>query len=251
MTDLLANAFKRNDKNLIPFITCGDPDLDYTYNLVLEMEKNGATIIELGVPYSDPVADGDIIQNSYFRALKNNINLSHCIELVKRLRLVTQIPIVFLTYFNPVFKYGFVPFVIDCLEAGVNGVIVPDMPLEERLVMQNIIGHRPFHVIQLVAPTSENRIESLVKDASGFIYCVSSLGVTGKRSTFNYDLKELVQTIKKYSNTPVAIGFGVSSRQTVSELSPICDGVIVGSAIVERIATDEAADFVGELVQGL
>jgi len=251
MKDLLANAFIENKKNLIPFITCGDPDLDTTYELVLDMEKNGATVIELGVPYSDPVADGDVIQNSYFRALKNNINLTHCINLVKRLRKVTQIPIVFLTYFNPVYKYGFIPFIVDCLEAGVNGVIIPDMPLEERLQMQDIIGQRPFHIIQLVAPTSEDRIETLVKDATGFIYCVSSLGVTGKRSSFEYDLELLVQTIKKYTQTPVAIGFGVSNQEAVSKLSPICDGVIVGSAIVERIPKGNVAEFVSELAQGL
>ena len=250
---------EKESKSLITFITCGDPDLDTTYELVLEMERSGASIIELGIPFSDPLADGETIQNAYFRALKNGVTINDCFDLVARLRKVTEIPIVFLTYYNPVYKFGFENFIDKCVDVGVDGVIVPDLPIEERVPFEELIGEKPFNVIGLVAPTSEDRIEELVKTAKGFIYCVSSLGVTGTRTSFDEHLGDFVGTVRKYSDTPVAIGFGVSSKEAVSQLKDICDGVIVGSAIVQRIA-DGAADsssvarvsaFVKELHSGL
>lgn len=250
---------KEDKKSLITFISCGDPDLDTTYEMVLEMEKAGASIIELGVPFSDPLADGETIQRASFRALKNNVTINDCFSLVERLRKVTDIPLVFLTYFNPVYQFGFEKFINKCVEVGVDGCVVPDLPIEERIPFEELIGDKPFNVIQLVAPTSEDRIEELVKTAKGFIYCVSSLGVTGTRATFDKNLANFVGTVKKYSDTPVAIGFGISSKEAVAQLKDISDGVIVGSAIVEKVeagirdktSVEKVSAFVKELHSGL
>lgn len=250
---------KENKKALISFITCGDPDLETTYSLVLEMEKAGSSIIELGIPYSDPLADGEVIQRASARALKAGTHIDKCLDLVKRLRKETQIPLVFLVYFNPIFKYGVENFLNKCIEVGLDGLIIPDLPLEERDAILKVIRDKPLNFIPLVAPTSGNRIKEIVKDAQGFIYCVSSKGVTGKRNRFDTNLKDLIQNIKKYSDVPTAIGFGISNREAVENLKSTSDGLIVGSAIVEQVEKGledhtiqkRVFEFVHELYKGI
>lgn len=250
---------KENKKALISFVTCGDPDLETTFSLVLEMEKAGSSIIELGIPYSDPLADGEVIQRASARALESGTHIDNCLNLVKRLRKVTQVPLVFLVYFNPVFKYGVEKFLNKCIEVGLDGLIIPDLPLEEKKPIVNVISGKPLNLIPLVTPTSGDRIKDIVKDAQGFIYCVSSKGVTGKRNSFDDHLKDLIQDIKKYTDVPTAIGFGISSREAVENLKSISDGLIVGSAIVEQIekglddytVQKRVFDFVHDLYKGI
>lgn len=250
---------EQNKKALIPFITCGDPDIDTTYQLVLKMEQAGANIIELGIPYSDPLADGEIIQRASNRALSAGVNIEDCLELVERLRTKTQIPLLFLVYYNPVFKYGIHSFISKCIEVGVDGMVIPDLPLEEREDLDTYIQGKPFNIISLVAPTSGDRIKEIVSQSRGFIYCVSSKGVTGKRASFEVDLENFLLEIKKYTDIPTAIGFGISDRKTVEKLKTITDGIIVGSAIVEKIeqglkdhsVIDKVFDFVSDLHEGI
>lgn len=253
------NLIKKDKKALITYITCGDPFIEKTYELVLEMEKAGASIIELGIPYSDPLADGEIIQRASARALSSGININDCLDLVKRLRKVTQIPLVFLTYFNPVFKYDTQEFINKCVEAGVDGLIIPDLPQEEKIGINNFAKDKPIDIISLVAPTSKKRIKGIVKNAQGFIYCVSSKGVTGKRKSFDTDLSEFINEVKSYTDIPLAIGFGISDRKTVEKLKFLSNGLIVGSAIIEKIEegiedntiNQRVFNFVQELCKGI
>lgn len=223
-------------KAFIAFVTAGDPTLEDTYKLVLELEKEGADIVELGVPFSDPIADGPTIQASSQRALERGVNLPKIFSLVKKLRRKTDIPLAFLTYYNPVFHYGVKKFVGDCVKSGIDGVIIADLPPEEAKEIKSISVKRGLNTIFLAAPTSSRaRLHKVADISSGFIYCVSVAGVTGVRNSLAKSLKKRVEDIKKITNKPVAVGFGVSSAKTAEWVASFADGVIVGSAIVKTI----------------
>ena len=229
----LSEAFSKR-KALITFITAGDPSLSVTEKLIYDLEKSGADIIELGIPFSDPLADGLVIQASHLRALKRNVSLADVFKLVSKVRKKTQIPICFMLSYNLVFKYGVDKFYNDGERAGVDGVIIPDLPPEELQVTscKSQVGN-----VLLVAPTStDERIKLVAGKSSGFIYLISVTGITGKREKLAEDLKDLVSRVRKYSKLPVAIGFGISKPSQAAEVASIADGVIVGSAIVDLIA---------------
>lgn len=229
------NALRSNNsKALIPYITCGDPNLETTIDLVLTMEKAGADIIELGIPYSDPLADGPVIQRASQRALNSGTNIDSIFEMIIKLRKRTGIPIAFLLYYNSIYAYGIEKF-LNKFNGLIDGLIIPDLPLEERKELKYLIKDYPIDLIPLVAPTSENRIKEIIKEADGFIYCISSFGVTGKRKAFEIDLKKFIDEVRKYTDTPVAIGFGISNEKAIQRLKGLADGLIVGSAIIEKI----------------
>ncbi|MFT9496716.1 tryptophan synthase subunit alpha [Anaerosolibacter sp.] len=246
---------EKRQKPLITYITAGDPDLRTTHQLVLEMERAGADIIELGIPYSDPLADGPVIQRASQRALQAGCNIDEVFQLVENIRKDTEIPLVFLAYFNSVYKYGFERFLNHCQDKGIDGLIIPDLPLEERSELQEKMRDYPIDLIPLVAPTSEERIKEIVTDATGFIYCVSSMGVTGKREKFEVDLNRFIGQVKKYTSVPAVLGFGISSPKMIKELKYLCDGLIVGSAVIEKIeegladgtAREKVYEFIKEL----
>ena len=244
---------EKNEKALITFITAGDPDLETTEKAVFEMFDNGADIIELGVPFSDPVAEGVTIQKSSLRSLKNGTNLTKIFETVKRIRAKTEKPLILMMYINTIFVYGTDRFFADCKQYGIDGVIVPDMPFEERDEVLEFAEKYGVLNINLVAPTSRNRIEKIATESKGFLYCVSSTGVTGVRSGYTTDFDDFFGTIKKYAKCPCAVGFGISGPEQAKKMSGYCDGVIVGSAIV-RIFEEkgsEAPKAAGEFVKSL
>jgi len=227
----IAQAFSKR-KALITFITAGDPSIKITEKLIYEMEKAGADIIELGIPFSDPLADGPIIQAAHLRALKNNVSLKDVFALVKKARKKTSIPLVFMLSDNLIEKYGIKKFYDDCLRFGVDGVIVPDLPPDEQEGERKMIDQ-----IFLVAPTSsDERIRMISEASSGFIYLISTTGITGKRAKLSDQIQNIMSRIRKYTKKPVAVGFGISNPKQAAEAVAYADGVIVGSAIVELIA---------------
>lgn len=226
---------KENKKALITFITAGDPNLEMTENLVLTMDKAGADIIEIGVPFSDPIAEGPVIQMASKRSLDNGTKLVHIFDLVKRLRENTEKPILLMLYLNSIFGFGTEKFFSLCNESGIDGVIVPDMPFEEKDEIQSYADEYKVHSISLVAPTSGDRIQKIAKNSKGFLYCVSSTGVTGTRNEFSTDFDKFFTEIKKSASIPYAVGFGISSPKQVREMKKYCDGVIIGSAIVKLV----------------
>jgi tryptophan synthase alpha chain len=241
MSNRIENMFEikkeENKKALITFITAGDPDLDITYDLVLAMEKAGADLVELGVPYSDPVAEGPVIQAANARALKNDVRLDKLFELVFKLREKTNLPLVFLLYVNSILQYGKEQFFESCKVNGLDGVIIPDLPYEESDEIYMSAKEKDIKLIRLVTPASKERIKMIASKAEGFLYCVSSLGVTGVRSNFKTDFESFFDVINQFKTAPAAIGFGISTPEQIKELKSYCDGVIVGSAIVKKIAT--------------
>ena len=248
----IASAFEKG-KAFIPFITCGYPTMETTYDCVLEMIKNGAALIELGIPFSDPTAEGPVIQGANEVALKNGATTDKVFELVGRLREVTDIPLCFMTYANVVFSYGSDRFLKKCGELGIDGVILPDVPFEEKAEFDEVAAKYDVDMISLIAPTSENRIAMIAKEAKGFIYVVSSLGVTGVRSEIKTDLESIVRTIRENSKVPCAIGFGISKPEQAAKMSRISDGAIVGSAII-KIITEHGEDspkYVGEYIKSM
>ena len=248
----IAKAFE-NKKAFIPFLTVGDPNGDKTVEFVLEMERAGADLVELGIPFSDPTAEGVVIQNANIRALSGGMKLSGVFEVVRKIREKTQIPLVFLTYLNPVFHYGYEAFFAKCRELGVDGMICPDLPYGERDEVADIAKKYDVDLIALIAPTSEERIQMIAKEASGYIYIVSSMGVTGVRSKITTDLGKIVSAIRQVTDVPCAIGFGISTPQQAKEMAEIADGAIVGSAIVKIIAQygEKAAPHVYEYVKSM
>jgi len=247
---------KKGLKAFIAFITAGDPCLEDTYKIVLEMERQGADIIELGIPFSDPIADGPVIQASSNRALEKRTNLNKILLLVKDLRKKTDIPIVFLSYYNPIFHYGIEKFVEDAVKSGVDGVIVADLPPEEAKEIKIFSSKKGLDTIFLAAPTSlKERLHKIAEASTVFIYCVSVAGVTGARNSLAQSLKRRVVDIKKLTDRPVAVGFGISNIQTAKWVASFADGVIVGSAIVKVIQDNlEKKDLiskVGKLVKDL
>lgn len=246
---------KRGEKALITFITAGDPDLSTTVDLVLAMEEAGADIIELGIPYSDPLADGPIIQISSQRALKAGANIKSIMGLVQDIRKKSDIPLIFLVYYNSVFRYGMEKFLRESREAGIDGIIIPDLPIEERQDVLTFAEGFEIYLIPLVAPTSKERIEKIVAGGRGFVYCVSTPGVTGIRQNINTDIQEYMKSVSKYTDLPKALGFGISSGDMIREYKKYCDAMIVGSAIVKQIdqcsQISEAVESISVLVKEL
>ncbi|MBU3182238.1 tryptophan synthase subunit alpha [Clostridium psychrophilum] len=232
----------RNEKAFIPFITGGDPNLDTTLELVLTLEKAGADIVEIGIPYSDPMADGPVIQASSTRALANGTKVRSIMDKVSEIREKTQIPLVYLLYYNSIFKYGDVKFFEKCKEVGIDGLIIPDLPLEERSEVIKIADKYDICIIPMVAPTSHDRIKPITNHGKGFVYCVSVNGVTGTRQKLNTDIKEYMDLIKTYTDMPKGLGFGISNAEMAKAYAPYCEAIIVGSAIIKLIAKGGTKD---------
>lgn len=222
-------------KAFIAFITCGDPDLETTAAAVRAAVKGGADLIELGIPFSDPTAEGPVIQGANLRALKGGVTTDKIFAFVRELRRDVTVPLVFMTYANVVFSYGAERFISTCKDIGIDGLILPDLPYEEKDEFQPLCRKYGVDLISLIAPTSENRIAMIAKEAEGFIYLVSSLGVTGVRSEIKTDLAAIVDVIRKNTDVPCAIGFGISKPEQAKKMADIADGAIVGSAIVKLL----------------
>jgi tryptophan synthase alpha chain len=247
---------KRHECALIPYVTAGDPDLEMTKRLVFEMVRHGGDIIEIGVPFSDPLADGPIIQRASQRALQGGTTLRKIIQMVSELRPDVEVPLVLMTYYNPVFRYGEEAFVADAMEAGVDGIIVPDLPPEEAQTLMNLTTDTPLDMIFLAAPTSTAARLELISEASrGFIYYVSRLGTTGVRAQLADDLRMMLEQLRTATAKPVAVGFGVSTPEHVRLVAELADGVVVASAILKLLEDlgDRAdrLEHVGELVAAL
>ena len=246
----IAKAFA-NGKAFIPFVTCGDPDLETTANIVRAMAEAGADLIELGIPFSDPTAEGPVIQSANVRALSAGTTTDRIFDLVQDLRKDVTIPMVFMTYANVVFSYGAEKFISTCQEIGIDGLILPDIPYEEKDEFDPICKRYGVDLISMVAPTSEDRIAMVAKEASGFIYVVSSLGVTGVRSEITTDIGAMVELIRANTSCPCAVGFGISTPEQTKKMAGLADGAIVGSAIVKLIAQygREAVPYVADYVK--
>ena len=246
----IKNAFN-NGKAFIAFVTCGDPDLETTAEIVRSMAESGADLIELGIPFSDPTAEGPVIQGANLRALSGGVTTDKIFDLVRTLRKDVSIPMVFMTYANVVFSYGVERFVKTCAEIGIDGIILPDVPYEEKEDFQPVCQKYGVDFISLVAPTSENRISMISSDAEGFLYVVSSLGVTGVRSEIKTDIASITELVHKNTKIPCAIGFGISTPEQAANMAKYADGVIVGSAIVKIVAQygKDAAPHVAEYVK--
>lgn len=248
----IKKAFE-NGKAFIPFITCGDPDLSTTKAAVIAAVENGADLIELGIPFSDPTAEGPVIQNANLRALSNGVTTDRIFSLVKELREEVKIPFVFMTYSNVVFSYGARRFISSCKDIGIDGLILPDLPFEEKGEFLPITSEYGIDLISLIAPTSENRISMIAKEAEGFIYVVSSLGVTGVRSEITTDLPSIIKVIRENTSLPCAIGFGISTPEQAKKMADISDGAIVGSAIIKLLEKygKDAPKRIGEYVKSM
>lgn len=230
----ISNAFI-NKKAFIAFITGGDPDLDTTEKLIYAMESAGADLIEIGIPFSDPIAEGVVIQSANERALSAGTTTDKIFDLIEKVRKKVTVPLVFLTYMNPIYTYGKDKFLSNCKKCGVDGIIVPDVPYEEKEELEPECLKYGVDLITLIAPTSKERIKQIAKDAKGFIYCVSSLGVTGVRSEIKTDISSMISLVREFSSTPCAIGFGISTPEQAESFAQLADGVIVGSAIVKIV----------------
>ncbi|MBQ6349981.1 MAG: tryptophan synthase subunit alpha [Methanobrevibacter sp.] len=248
----IANAFE-NGKAFIGFLTAGDPTVEKTVEYILAMEEAGCDLIEIGIPFSDPMAEGVVIQDANVRALKHNTTTDDVFDIVREVRAKTDIPLVFLTYINPVFFYGYERFFKRCSELGVDGIISPDLPYEEKGEIVEIARKNDVDVISLIAPTSKERIQKIAADASGFIYIVSSLGVTGMRSEIKTDLNSIIGDIRDVCDLPLAVGFGINTPEQSRDIAKIADGVIVGSAIVKIIEEhgENAAEPLKEYVSSM
>lgn len=252
----IAKAFDHG-KAFIPFITCGDPDLDTTARAVRAMSEAGADLIELGIPFSDPTAEGPVIQAANARALAGGVTTDKIFDMVRRLRRDLSVPMVFMTYANVVFSYGMERFISACSRLGIDGLILPDVPFEEREEFSPLCRQYGLDLISLIAPTSQERISMIAGEAGGFVYVVSSLGVTGVRSEITTDIGAMVRLVKKGKNIPCAVGFGISTPEQARKMAAVSDGVIVGSAIVKlcaRYGTEcpgPIADYVRSMKQAV
>lgn len=245
----IANAFE-DGTAFIGFLTAGDPTIDKTVEFILAMDEAGCDLIEIGIPFSDPMAEGVVIQDANVRALKHNTTTDDVFDIVRRVREKSDVPLVFLTYINPVFFYGYEKFFKKCNELGVDGIISPDLPFEEKGEIADIARENDVDVISLIAPTSKQRIQMIANDATGFIYVVSSLGVTGMRAEIKTDLNSILEHIRDVTDLPLAVGFGINTPEQASEIGKIADGVIVGSAIVKIIGEygEDATEHIREYV---
>ena len=251
----MSNIYKAfsDGKAFIPFITCGDPDLETTGAAIRAMAENGADLIELGIPFSDPTAEGVVIQGANLRALRGGVTTDKIFDFVRALRKDVKIPFVFMTYANVVFSYGADAFISACAELGIDGLILPDLPYEEKDEFLPICRKYGVDLISMIAPTSADRIAMIAKEAEGFLYIVSSLGVTGTRSEIKTDLASIVEVVRRNTKTPCAIGFGISTPEQAHKMAAIADGAIVGSAIIkllERYGKD-APDKIGAYVKSM
>jgi tryptophan synthase alpha chain len=248
----IKNAFA-NGTAFIAFLTAGDPSIEKSCEFILTMEKAGADLVEIGIPFSDPTAEGPVIQAANIRALSVPTRLEDVFRLVTMVRQQSQVPLVFLTYFNPVFNYGTDAFFAKCAETGVDGVIIPDLPYEEREDAAPAAAAHGIDIISMIAPTSQDRIKKIAAVGSGFLYIVSSLGVTGVRSEIKTDLQEILDTVHGVTQVPAAVGFGINTPDQAAKIGQYADGVIVGSAIVKIIAQygDEAAPHLYEYVKSM
>ena len=248
----IAEAFQK-EKVFIPFITCGDPDLETTGKVIRAAVANGAGLIELGIPFSDPTADGPVIQGANLRALSGGVTTDKIFDFVRDLRKDVEIPLVFMTYANVVFSYGAERFLKNCSELGIDGIILPDVPFEEKGEFGELCRTYGVALISMIAPTSENRIAMIAEEAEGFLYIVSSLGVTGVRSEIKTDLSSILKVVREHTDVPCAIGFGISTPEQAEKMARIADGVIVGSAIIKLLAAHgkDAAEPVGDYVRSM
>ncbi len=248
----IRKAFEKG-KAFIPFITCGDPDLETTAKVVKAAVANGADLIELGIPFSDPTAEGPVIQGANLRALTGGVTTDKVFDLVRELRKDVTVPMVFMTYANVVYSYDAEKFIKTCEEIGIDGLILPDLPFEEKDEFLPICKKYNVDLISLIAPTSENRISMIAKEAEGFIYVVSSLGVTGTRSEIKTDLKSIVDVIRANTDVPCAIGFGISTPEQAKKMAELSDGAIVGSAIIKYLEKygKNAPKYIGEYVKSM
>ena len=248
----IGKAFEKG-KAFIAFITCGDPDLKTTAAAVRTAVENGADLIELGIPFSDPTAEGPVIQGANLRALRGGITTDKVFAFVRELRRDVTVPMVFMTYANVVFSYGAERFISTCQKIGVDGLILPDLPFEEKEEFQPICRRYGVDLISLIAPTSENRIAMIAREAEGFLYIVSSLGVTGTRSEIKTDLASIVSVVRQNTGIPCAIGFGISTPQQARQMAQLSDGAIVGSAIVKLLEQygKDAPKYIGEYVASM
>lgn len=228
-------AFSKG-KAFIPFITAGDPDIETTEKLIYAMEKAGADLIEIGIPFSDPTAEGPVIQEANERSLANGCTTDKILDMVKRIRENTRIPLAFMTYINPIFTYGKDRFMAACKEVGIDAVIIPDLPFEEKDEINESCEKYDVELVSLIAPTSHERVTKIAKEAKGFVYCVSSLGVTGVRSEIRTDIGEMVKLVREANDIPVAVGFGICTPEQAAKMASVSDGAIIGSAIVKIVA---------------
>ena len=240
-----------NGKAFIPFLTCGDPDLETTAAAVRAAVDNGADLIELGIPFSDPTAEGPTIQGANLRALRGGVTTDKIFRFVRELRGDVTVPLVFMTYANVVFSYGAERFIAACKEAGIDGLILPDLPFEEKGEFQPVCSRYGVELLSLIAPTSANRIAMIAREAEGFVYIVSSLGVTGVRREITTDIASIVKVVRENTSVPCAVGFGISTPEQARKMAGLSDGAIVGSAIIrllERYGKD-APKYIGEYVR--
>lgn len=252
----MADAFK-NGKAFMPFLTCGDPDLETTERIIYALVEAGADLIELGIPFSDPTAEGPVIQSASERALQAGVTTDKVFAMVKRIRQQVSIPLVFMTYANVVYSYGLERFFKESAEVGINGIILPDVPYEEKTEFSIPCQEKGLDFISLIAPTSAERIELIAQEATGFIYLVSSLGVTGVRDEIQSDIGSLVQAVQKATTIPIAIGFGIGNASQAKNMATYADGVILGSAIMKLVADygsmspQKVYDFACEIVRAI
>lgn len=242
----------KGKKALITYITGGDPSIEKTEQYIFDKEAAGADIIEVGIPFSDPLADGPVIQVAAQRALDNGVTLEKIFNCIQNVRMKSQVPLAFLVYYNTVLYYGPERFVKKCEEIGIDGLIIPDLPKEEREEIQPYINNSTVALIPLVAPNSKQRIKSVIEGGGGFVYCVSSLGVTGVRQEFYREVEGFLQEVRNNTDLPLAVGFGISKKEDVEKLQPYVDGVIIGSAIVKKIEenngrSDELIKYLKEI----
>lgn len=245
----IKEAFKK--KVFIPFITAGDPDIETSIEIFKAAAENGAGIIEIGIPFSDPTAEGPVIQGANLRALTNGITTDKVFDMVRTLRETVTIPLVFMTYANVVYSYGSEKFLKNCKEVGIDGLILPDVPFEEREEFLDICDEYGVALIPLVAPTSHDRIKMIAQNSRGFVYIVSSLGVTGTRTDITTDIEGIVKLIRENTDTPCAVGFGISTPEQAKKMADYSDGAIVGSAIIKIMEKHgkDSPRYVGEYVR--
>ena len=248
----ISRAFE-NGKAFIAFITCGDPDLETTAAAVRAAAENGADLIELGIPFSDPTAEGPVIQAASLRALQAGTTTDRIFALVEDLRRDVTIPMVFMTYANVVFSYGAEKFIAACHKSGIDGLILPDIPFEEKDEFLPICHRYGVDLISMIAPTSEDRISMIAKEAEGFLYIVSSLGVTGTRSDITTDLESIIKVVRENTNIPCAVGFGISTPEQAKKMAGLSDGAIVGSAIIKLLDAHgtDAPERIGDYVKSM
>ena len=252
----IRDAFQ-SGKAFIPFITCGDPDLETTGAAVRAAVENGADLIELGIPFSDPTAEGPVIQGANLRALAGGVRTEQIFSFVRELRIDIQVPMVFMTYANVVFSYGADRFISTCRDVGIDGLILPDLPFEEKEEFLPLCHRYGVDLISLIAPTSMDRISMIAREAEGFLYIVSSLGVTGTRSEITTDLASIIKVVRENTDIPCAIGFGISTPAQAAAMAELADGVIVGSAIIKILeqygkdAPPRIGDFVGSMKRAI